>query len=195
MGGILGLVGAPLSASSVHAETIAYEGTPIQGIVPALSGFVTLDTPLAANSTQFFDARDAVNFVPSGVANFDFGSGLSLDVQEQLDSFHNVGGNYLDATFSFTTVNHSITAWDFELDALRGENFNNHSELFESITSRRDTYKSTVCDDAAICSTVISAHAVGTLTRAPEIDPASAASALTLLFGGIAVMRGRKSRV
>lgn len=28
--------------------------------------------------------------------------------------------------------------------------------------------------------------------RAPEIDPASATSALTLLFGGLAVLRGRK---
>jgi hypothetical protein len=28
--------------------------------------------------------------------------------------------------------------------------------------------------------------------RAPEIDPASAISALTLLFGGLAVLRGRK---
>jgi hypothetical protein len=27
---------------------------------------------------------------------------------------------------------------------------------------------------------------------APEIDPASAASGLTLLFGGLAVMRGRR---
>jgi hypothetical protein len=28
--------------------------------------------------------------------------------------------------------------------------------------------------------------------RAPEIDPASAVSALTLLFGGLAVLRGRR---
>jgi hypothetical protein len=37
------------------------------------------------------------------------------------------------------------------------------------------------------------ALAVRDVTQAPEIDPASAASALTLLFGGIAVIRGRKS--
>jgi hypothetical protein len=30
--------------------------------------------------------------------------------------------------------------------------------------------------------------------RAPEIDPASAVSALTLLLGGITVLRARKSR-
>jgi hypothetical protein len=32
-------------------------------------------------------------------------------------------------------------------------------------------------------------------TRAPEIDPASAASGLTLLLGGLAVLRGRRAKV
>jgi hypothetical protein len=32
------------------------------------------------------------------------------------------------------------------------------------------------------------------VTSAPEIDPASALSALTLLVGGIAVMRGRRNK-
>jgi hypothetical protein len=34
-----------------------------------------------------------------------------------------------------------------------------------------------------------------TLVQAPEIDPASAASALTLLLGGLAVLRGRRTQV
>jgi hypothetical protein len=33
-----------------------------------------------------------------------------------------------------------------------------------------------------------------TVTAAPEIDPASAISALTLLAGGLAVIRGRRRR-
>jgi hypothetical protein len=33
-----------------------------------------------------------------------------------------------------------------------------------------------------------------TVTAAPEIDPASAISALTLLAGGLAVVRGRRRR-
>jgi hypothetical protein len=37
-----------------------------------------------------------------------------------------------------------------------------------------------------------SASVVLTPFRAPEIDPASAVSALTLLFGGLAVLRGRR---
>ena len=32
------------------------------------------------------------------------------------------------------------------------------------------------------------------VTRAPEIDPASAASGLTLLLGGLAVLRGRSAK-
>jgi hypothetical protein len=42
---------------------------------------------------------------------------------------------------------------------------------------------------------LVSANGVTTTllaVKAPEIDPASAASALTLLFGGLAVLRGRK---
>jgi hypothetical protein len=35
--------------------------------------------------------------------------------------------------------------------------------------------------------------AVDAFLTAPEIDPASAMSALTLLAGGLAVLRGRKS--
>jgi hypothetical protein len=34
-----------------------------------------------------------------------------------------------------------------------------------------------------------------TSTKAPEIDPASAVSALTMLLGGLAVLRGRRARV
>ncbi len=34
----------------------------------------------------------------------------------------------------------------------------------------------------------------GAPVAAPEIDPASAASALTLLMGGLAVVRGRKTK-
>ena len=38
------------------------------------------------------------------------------------------------------------------------------------------------------------AASTGGMVAAPEIDPSSAASGLTLLFGGMAVLRGRKSR-
>jgi hypothetical protein len=33
---------------------------------------------------------------------------------------------------------------------------------------------------------------IKSITAAPEMDPASIASALTLLFGGLAVLRGRR---
>ena len=40
----------------------------------------------------------------------------------------------------------------------------------------------------------ITAWDVNLLLAAPEIDPASAASGLTLLVGGLVVLRGRRSR-
>jgi hypothetical protein len=38
---------------------------------------------------------------------------------------------------------------------------------------------------------VINSYATASAVKAPEIDPASATSAMTLLFGGLAVLRGR----
>ena len=37
--------------------------------------------------------------------------------------------------------------------------------------------------------------AVDIITRAPEIDPASAMAGLTLLAGGLAVLRGRRVKI
>ena len=44
------------------------------------------------------------------------------------------------------------------------------------------------------CTVVASSNSAGAwqVTRAPEIDPASAATGLTLLLGGVAVLRGRR---
>ncbi len=67
-----------------------------------------------------------------------------------------------------------------------------HIILTESFSSHGGSYSGTVCKDGTCSSITASTHAVGTLAIAPEIDPASAASALTPLFGGIDVMRGRK---
>jgi hypothetical protein len=46
------------------------------------------------------------------------------------------------------------------------------------------------------CTVVASSTSAGAwlATQAPEIDPASAASGLTLLLGGLAVMRGRRTK-
>ncbi len=41
---------------------------------------------------------------------------------------------------------------------------------------------------------IFASDAPTTATSAPEIDPASALSAMTLLLGGLAVVRGRRSK-
>jgi hypothetical protein len=51
-----------------------------------------------------------------------------------------------------------------------------------------------ICNESS-CSITSMTYTVASVTAptaAPEIDPVSATSALTLLFGGLAVLRGRK---
>jgi hypothetical protein len=47
---------------------------------------------------------------------------------------------------------------------------------------------------SAACVTGVAGCGGPPSLRAPEIDPASAVAAMTLLLGGIAVMRGRKKK-
>jgi hypothetical protein len=193
---ILGLMVALAFASAAHAQTtFTYQGNPIQGIIPAFGGFVTLDSPLAANGTTFFDATPGTG--DPGITNFDFGNQLNYSLQQQLDGFHNSMGDSVGATFSFTTSNSVVTAYDFELNVEFGE-FDPFSVLQESITSSGDSYRSLACDENNVCSTVTATTTkVGALTQiqqAPEVDPRSAASGLTLLLGAVAVLRGRRTR-
>lgn len=67
----------------------------------------------------------------------------------------------------------------------------------ESITSSGDSYVNNICDHVGNCTLLTGSNTTaGVLhsTVAPEIDPASASSALALLLGGIAIMRSRKSK-
>jgi hypothetical protein len=47
---------------------------------------------------------------------------------------------------------------------------------------------------AGVASALDTVASTDIVVRAPEIDPASAMAALTLLAGGLAVLRGRKTK-
>jgi hypothetical protein len=85
--------------------TYTYLGQPMQGSNPAyvISGYVTLSSPLAANGTQIVTplSYSFVGNLPVSTANGQLG----------------VAGPY---TFSFTTSNGSITAWDIQIPLTAG---------------------------------------------------------------------------
>jgi hypothetical protein len=95
-------------------------------------------------------------------------------------------------TLSFCTVDGSITAFDMTFSG-----FNDYIDEHLTLTSSGDSYSGTYC--AAHCIGYAaqeqgSNQVGGTWTQvaAPEIDPASAASGLTLLLGSLLVLRGRR---
>jgi hypothetical protein len=107
------------------------------------------------------------------------------------------------ASFDFSTVNGKITSWDVELNSGTYASVA-VGQYIESITPQGDVFTYTTHDAACgspgempgDCFTATSTStAPGTWTstaQAPEISPASAASGLTLLLGGLAVIRGRR---
>lgn len=197
MKGILGLVGALVFSLSAHAQVIyTYQGAPLPSFsdgyltLGTLTGSFTLSSPLAENGTQVLDPIDW---------SFSGDPLLNLTTSNLLEAYHEPLGDGSGAIFSITTVNGNITAWDFELGANEGKTTDFREGVSESITSHGDSYLLFSCNGGAPgvppCSTVTASNSTaGTLTKAPEIDPASTASALTLLLGGIAVMRSRRAR-
>jgi hypothetical protein len=51
--------------------------------------------------------------------------------------------------------------------------------------------KITVIEDTRVCQRVYASQVVA---KAPEIDPASAMAGMTMLLGGLAVLRGRRTK-
>jgi hypothetical protein len=89
--------------------------------------------------------------------------------------------NYLSAPFASSVDNPGSVAF-FNQNGLGV----NQIDTLQAINGQGNS-------TASLYFSVSHAWAIPVTVRAPEIDPASAASALALLLGGIAVMRGRKS--
>jgi hypothetical protein len=120
-----------------------------------------------------------------------FGSGINLESNGKgsiTDQF-----NLTDGTFTSTAA----TAGHAPSNGFSGEVFG-FSFFTDGVNNTldviRNTFSNGIRDARDSGTAVISNVSFGqvTGTQAPEIDPASALSALTLLAGGLAVIRGRK---
>jgi hypothetical protein len=189
-----------------NAQTVTLEAS---GTVDALHGggwgafggnsnlgqAVTLD--FAYNSgaiTETLNNNFLVESAPltsASIVSGAFGSGINLESNGKgsiTDQF-----NLTDGTFTST----SATSGHAPSKGFTGEVFG-FSFVTNGVNTTLDVIRNTFFDgirDARDSGTAILSNvSIGqvTGTQAPEIDPASALSALTLLAGGLAVIRGRK---
>jgi hypothetical protein len=161
----------------------------------AIGGPVALDFAYdaSAQSSSFnngifiFSAPIASASIVSGV----FGSGINLEsggpgtgfVTDTIDTNTNTGS--VTVVTSATAPSSGFTGSVFGLSFLF-DGFNNTLELV------RNTFSNGTQNAGESGTAFLSNVSIGSPGQAPEIDPGSAFSALTLLLGGLVVIRGKK---
>jgi hypothetical protein len=106
-------------------------------------------------------------------SNDNVGGTVSATADTLLSAVNGVGGSGELAVFTFDAIGTGTSGLSIQNETLLDADFNILSDK-------------TTSGSVAVGSGVVAA---------PEIDPASAASALTLLFGGLAVLLNRKSKL
>jgi hypothetical protein len=204
---ILGMAAAAmLCAPLVNAqtETLDYTGSAFtnvnisgnnQGFANPIqnTGELVLSSPLGDNLHDL--AVIPVSFSFDGNTVF----GAALD-----SSINSFTGPADVASFRFSTDAHGmLTAWDIVVSTAIFQGDNPESSAGITINTAGDSFSAdaggSFCLDPAGpppgCFTIEASSALpgvwkASVTRAPEIDPALAGSGLTLLLGGLAVLRG-----
>jgi hypothetical protein len=173
------LMGAGMSGAATAQVTYDYVGSTFSVVdgyhttSDFLSGSVTLASALGDNLS---DVVVSFTTSSSGPTGYSFGDGKS-------SALSGAGGG---ATFSFSTsLSGLITSWAFDIVQDATE--------FTSFGPVCHQYCDRTVGDAGLGQS-FKAGAWTQATMAPEIDPASAASGLTLLAGGLLVLRGRRQR-
>jgi hypothetical protein len=201
---VLGLLAACLIAAPVavraQIETLDYQGSIMNGSVSqsgyappgpfAFSGSIVLNSPLGAN------LNDATIVPMSWSFNSPLGELSSTFAAQQPDDS--------GATFEFSTVKGKISGWSIDLFGGIDEGTNSPSYETGSIGLGGDSYSGgfsspscnappgvpTPCFAVAFANSKPGAWTAS--VNVPELDPASLAGSLTLLLGGLAVLRGRR---
>jgi len=203
------LLGAPLAALA-QMETLDYTGSPFTSL--SISG--NLSNGLA--NSVLANAGDIVLSAPLG----DNLSNVAVTpISWSFDSNTQLGGIYLNSnnpvaggpgestSFIFSTdATGMLTAWS--LKVTDGILFGTNTTSFAAFTASSnagDTFSSGFSTPACAappplpnpCFNVIESGAApgswkATMTATPEIDPASTASGLALLLGGLVVLCGRR---
>jgi hypothetical protein len=196
---IMVFLAAPVTTNA-QVTTLDYQGSIFTNVsvsgngsfpdVPTLSsivGDVVLSAPLGANLND-------VTLVPTA---FSFNAPL---LNSDLLAFPCCGNT---SSFAFTTNNvRAITGWNIDLSfTFVGTNSPSGNSIV--LGTSGDSYTGfgstpSGCAPTGGCSLFIQESNTtpgvwSVAQKAPEIDPASAASGLTLLLGGLAVMRGRRA--
>jgi len=182
------IMGAPLAASA--QETLDYSA----GI---FSGEVMLSAPLPQNSSNISVSPTEFNFPDIGFgASYNYlcpGCGYSLAGMAEL------GG----ASFSFSTVDGRISAWDIGIDYTGTPGTNTETSLYATISNTSDSFIQQSFGYSCMpqpgqpnpCPAISagSSNVGGWTTAVPEIAPSLAISGLVMLLGGVAVLRGRRT--
>lgn len=197
LAGIVLAVVAPAAALAA-TETLDYSGSimsitsesSIGGSGPgpfALTGWVELGSSLGANVTNDTVVPLAWSFhTPEGILSSSFGSNPT-----------NVFGG-LSASFTFTTLHGAIVGWDVVADSvyLPGGPTEIVSDITSDDTAGKggDTYTGLVENQycgSVLCYSATAADSIpGKWTEVPEISVESGAAGLSLLIGGLMILRG-----
>ena len=207
----LGSMAAGPMVAHAQTETLDYIGSPftsrsidgdmtngLANSIPENAGVLVLSSPLGDNLHNAVVTPLSWSFD----SNTQFGS-------IYLNSHNPAAGDPGDSmSFMFSTdAKGAITGWSIAVIGGIFEGTNSPSFADITIGNAGDTFTTGFSSpDCAVpqgvpapCYTVTESNAApggwsATIARAPEIDSTSAAGALTLLLGCIAVLRGRRAR-
>ena len=153
------------------------------------------DASALSTSTQNNLLIESAPITSASIVGGAFGSGINLESD---------GPNSGDLVLKIDAVNNSVSltaktpthapnrdftgsVFGFSFLATAGNN-----GITEALNIVKNVFLDGVRDARESGTAIVGNIAVGTGVQAPEIDPASAISALTLLMGSLAVMGGRK---
>ncbi len=201
------LMTAPIAAFA-QSETLDYFGSAFtsgsitgnaasaaqDGIPTSNTGEIVLSAPLGDNLNNV-----AVNPVSY---TFDSSNRFGSFYLSSQSPVRGAPGNYASFLFSTNAVG-VVTGWNIDVvgGIFGGTNSPSHASV--SITNAGDTFSAGFSTPSCGAPTGGGCYQIresntspGSFSssgaRAPEIDPRSAMSALTLLLGGLAVLRGRR---
>jgi hypothetical protein len=194
------------SAAFANSQTINFGANLPAGPVPA--GYSGFNWGAGANQAINSGPDAAIYYLTSPAASIvEFGrAGLfdlnSVDYQVLVSGETGLGSfdNYTTVVSGYrgTTLVKSVTE---NYPGSAGDRFNglNIDGVNKVSFSTRDTFGfldslgNMVVSGTSAAATFVDQLTLSSATAAPEIDPASALSALTLLLGSLAVLRGRRA--
>jgi hypothetical protein len=179
-----------------------YQGT-ITGNGESYSGFMICDdflhesylnTPFSASMTSADGLNGTEKFLGTERFTFD-GSTYTYTAQQAYNAAGWLANNLLsnsNVNNATSQVNYSFAIWDI-FDGQQTDP-NGGAQLLESQAFSQVSNGYVASNVSVFTPNPLNASQEFLVVRAPEIDPASAMSGLTLLLGGLAVARGRRAK-